>query len=118
MDPKSEKTRENQPHVCCTSLGQGVPWEVEPVPVASERWVGSREDGLGFGILSAFCDDEYLECTCYSSSNYSPPSLPNSSSKQGLRVDLAVQPGHLSEELLMDPVSAPKQSPHLSVPKP
>lgn len=64
MDLKSEKTRENQPYVCCTSLDQGVPWEVEPVPVASEKWVGSREDGLGFGILFAFCDDEYLKQTC------------------------------------------------------
>lgn len=108
MDLKSEKTRENQPYVCCTSLDQGVPWEVEPVPVASEKWVGSREDGLGFGILFAFCDDEYLKQTCSPSSDYSPPSLPNSFSKQGLRVGLAVQPGHLSEELPMDPASAPK----------
>lgn len=69
MDLTSEKSQESQPHVCCTSLGQGVPCEVEPVPEASESRVGSREDGLGVGILFAFCDDEYLEHTCYSSSD-------------------------------------------------
>lgn len=72
--------------------------------------MGSREDGLGLWG-SAFYMPPVMKnrWNTHATPPLTTPSCP--SSKQGLRVGLAAQPGHLPEEPFMDPASAAKHIP-------
>lgn len=84
MDLKSEKTRENQP---CLLYQSGPRSPMRSRTSSSSLWEVSRkqrEDGLGFHFICLLWW-RILKTDLPPPSDYSPPSLPNSFSKQGLR---------------------------------